>query len=69
MWGYVILKMSKRAEVVCDKSKNIKVKKWNLWSDIVKRYPFSKFKNIKARQKMGKSQCLKNDKNKKSKIN
>lgn len=35
--------MSKRAEVVCDKSKNIKVKKWNLWSDIVKRYPFSKF--------------------------
>lgn len=40
--------MSKRAEVVCDKSKNIKEKKWNLRSDFVKRYPFSKLKKIKA---------------------
>lgn len=61
--------MLKCVEVVCDKLKNIKVKKWNLWFDIVKRYLFFKFKNIKVRQKMGKSQCLKNDKNKKSKIN
>lgn len=47
--GYVILKMSKRAEVVCDKSKNIRVKKWNLRSDIVKRYPFSKFTKNKSK--------------------
>lgn len=35
--------------MVYDKSKNIKVKKWNLWSDIVKRYPFSKFTKNKRK--------------------
>lgn len=53
--------MSKRAEVVCDKSKNIKVKKWNLRSDIVKRYSFSKFTKNKSKIE---DECLKNDKNK-----
>lgn len=41
--------MLKCVEVVCDKLKNIKVKKWNLWFDIVKRYLFFKFIKNKSK--------------------